>query len=356
MTTILTVDAEYPDARAIATAAEAIRAGRLVAFPTETVYGLGAHARDVAAIDRLFRAKGRPATDPMIVHVASASRLADIVRHIPLEARELSAAFWPGPLTLILPKRETIPDSVTAGRATVGVRVPAHPVALALLEAAGVPIAAPSANRFSRPSPTTAAHVQSDLDGAIDFILDAGSTPIGVESTVLDLTVSPPAVRRPGGVTLERLQAIVPTIVGAAATFSEATPQPAPGQLLRHYAPNHAMTLYLGSLEHVVVRLADDVRSAVARGLRVGVLAPSEDLVALAPRIAAVAVAGRVVTSRYGARQDAAASARDLYRALRELDAEDIDVILATAPAPEGIGTAIVDRLTRAAAGRVVTV
>ena len=356
MTTTLTVDAEHPDVRAIAMAAEAIRSGGLVAFPTETVYGLGAHALDVVAIDRLFRAKGRPSTDPMIVHLPSAQRLDEIVQEIPPEARELSAAFWPGPLTLILPKRERVPDVVTAGRPTVGVRVPAHPVALALLEAAGVPIAAPSANRFSRPSPTTAAHVMADLEGAIDFILDAGPTPIGVESTVLDMTVSPPAIRRPGGVTLERLQSIVPTIVATSERLSEAASQPAPGQLLRHYAPQHELTLYLGPLEPVVARLAEDVRTLVARGLKVGVLAPSEDLVALAPRLAAVAATGRVVTRRYGARQDASSSARDLYRVLRELDGEDIDIIFATAAEPAGIGAAVVDRLTRAASGRVVSI
>jgi L-threonylcarbamoyladenylate synthase len=355
MTTILTVDTEHPDLRVISAAAEAIRDGCLVAFPTETVYGLGAHALDVAAIGRLFQAKGRPATDPMIVHIARQAQLADIVQEIPRVAHELIATFWPGPLTLILPKREHVPDAVTAGRPTVGVRVPAHPVARALLDAAGVPIAAPSANRFSRPSPTTAQHVMSDLPGVVDLILDAGPTPVGVESTVLDLTVSPPVVRRPGGVTVEQLQLILPTVIMNTAALTASASQPSPGQLLRHYAPAHALTLYLGPTDRVVGRLAEDVRAAVARGLKVGVLAPAEDLVALAPRLAAVAAAGRVLTRPYGSRLNVAAAARDLYHALRELDAEEIDVILATAPEPRGLGAAIVDRLTRAAEGRIVS-
>jgi L-threonylcarbamoyladenylate synthase len=254
-----------------------------------------------------------------------------------------------------LPKRDDVPDAVTAGRPTVGVRVPAHPVARALLQAAGVPVAAPSANRFSRPSPTTAGHVLDDFDGLIDLVLDAGATPIGVESTVLDLTASPPVIRRPGGLTLERLREVVPTVVARAETYDEATSQPAPGQLLRHYAPRHALTLYLGSIDHVVRRVAEDVRSLVARGLKVGILAPAEDLVALAPRLAAVAAAGRVVTHRCGARRDSTAAARDLYRVLRELDADDeIDVIVAVAPEPGNLGDAVIDRLTRAAEGRVI--
>ena len=354
MTQVLVVDPERPDARAIAIAAEEIRRGRLVAFPTETVYGLGAHALDPAAVERLFRAKGRPATDPVIVHISSMGQLGEIVHGVAPSARDLSEAFWPGPLTLILFKRDVVPDAVTAGGLTVGVRMPSHPVALALLEAAKVPVAAPSANRFSGPSPTTARHVLADLDGAIDLILDAGPTPIGVESTVLDLTVSPPLVRRPGGVTLERLRQVVPTVAVRGETHAETAPQPAPGQLLRHYAPHHRLTLYRGPVDRVVARVADDTRSMVSQGLRVGVLAPREDLLALAPRVAAVAATGRVVTRRCGARVDPAEVARDLFGALRELDAEDIDVMLAVAPEPEGLGTAVIDRLTRAAEGRVV--
>ena len=354
MARILVVDPVHPDLQAIATAGEEIRRGRLVAFPTETVYGLGAHAFDTAAIERLFQAKGRPATDPMIVHIASVSQLDALAQAVPAAARDLALAFWPGPLTLVLSKRHVVPDSVTAGRPTVGVRVPAHPVALALLHSAGVPIAAPSANRFSRPSPTSAAHVLADLQDAVDLVLDAGATPIGVESTVLDLTMSPPVVRRPGGVTLERLLEVVPTVMSRADVYADETPQPAPGQLLRHYAPQHPLTLYVGTVDHLALRLSEDVRSTVARGLKVGVLAPAEDLVLLAPRVAAVAAAGRVVTRRYGARRDPPESARDLFRALRELDAEDVDVILAVGPEPEGIGAAVIDRLTRAAEGRVV--
>lgn len=354
MTNVLIVDSRQPDPDAIAQAAASLRGGGLVAFPTETVYGLGAHALDPAAVERLFRAKGRPPTDPVIVHVAGADRLDDLARDIPPIARELARAFWPGPLTLILPKRAAVPDAVTAGQPTVGVRVPSHPVALRLLDRAGVPVAAPSANRFSRPSPTRAAHVLADLDGLVDLVLDAGPTPIGVESTILDLTVSPPLVRRPGGVSVDDIRSVVADVQAVSDALHPSAPQPASGQLQRHYAPRAALTLYVGAVARVAVRLADDARRHAASGLRVGVLAPEEDLIALAPRLAAAAAAGRIVTRRYGSRRQRADAARDLFAALRDLDGEGVDVILAAAPDPEDIGLAIVDRLTRAAEGRVI--
>ena len=176
----------------------------LVAFPTETVYGLGAHALNAAAVARIFEAKGRPPTDPMIVHLAGVEQVEQIAKVVPPAARDLAAAFWPGALTLILEKQSIVPDVVTAGLPTVAIRVPSHPIARALLAAAGVPVAAPSANRFSHPSPTRAEHVLADLDGVVDIVIDGGATPIGVESTILDFTVTPPVVRRPGGVLLHR--------------------------------------------------------------------------------------------------------------------------------------------------------
>ena len=243
-TRIETVDAERPDPRVIAEAASVLAAGGLVAFPTETVYGLGAHALDPAAVTALFEAKGRPSTDPVIVHVASLDHVAAIAREIPPLVERLALRFWPGPLTLVLHKQPSVSSSISAGLDTVGVRVPAHPVAQALLRAAAFPIAAPSANRFSRPSPTTAEHVREDLSGAIDLILDGGSTEVGVESTVLDLTVSPPLVRRPGGVSIEELRTVVSDVTALFAVSSASAAQLAPGQLgtpLRAACPAHAL-------------------------------------------------------------------------------------------------------------------
>ena len=356
MTRVIPVDADTPELARIREAADVLRRGGLVAFPTETVYGLGAHALDATAVAKIFQAKGRPPTDPLIVHIAHADQMDTIARHVPAVAREAAAAFWPGPLTMILEKTAAVPDSVTAGLPTVAIRVPSHPIARALIEEAAIPVAAPSANRFSRPSPTRAEHVLADLDGLVDVVIDGGPTPIGVESTIVDFTVSPPVIRRPGGVSLEQIQRVVPDVTTASRALTSDVAQPAPGQLLRHYAPRATLTLYVGAGEATAERIANDVRTAVASGLRVGVLGPEEDLRALAPRLAAVGASGRVVTMRCGSRDDRDEAARELFRALRTLDAEGVDVMYASTPAGEGIDAAIIDRLSRAAEGRVIQV
>jgi L-threonylcarbamoyladenylate synthase len=355
-TLVLTVDAHAPDAAAMAEAARVLRSGGLVVFPTETVYGLGAHALDPHAVARIFQAKERPSTDPLIVHVGSLADVERVAREVPALARELAGRFWPGPLTLILPRRPEVPAAVTAGLDTVGVRVPAHPVARALLAAAGVPVAAPSANRFARPSPTRAAHVLEDLDGRVDIVLDAGPTDIGVESTVIDLTVEPPLVRRPGGVSLEALREVMPGVAIVERVADAAVAQEAPGQLLRHYAPRAPLTCYDGDASLVATRVAAEARALVGTGVRIGILAPEEDLLALAPLVAAQAARGRVETRAYGSRHDPARAARELFEALRALDATGVDRMLAVMPAGEGIGRAMRDRLTRASEGRVVHV
>lgn len=354
MTRIIRLDPEHPDLARVREVAAVLRDGGLVAFPTETVYGLGGHALNAAAVARIFTAKGRPATDPLIVHLAAVDQLEGVAQAVPPAARDLAAAFWPGALTLILTKQPRVPDLVTAGRPTVGVRVPSHPIAHALLAAAGVPVAAPSANRFSHPSPTRAEHVLADLDGLVDVVVDGGPTHIGVESTILDLSVTPPLVRRPGGVTLSEIQRLVPDAQPLSAVMSDDRAQPAPGQLLRHYAPRAMLTLYLGEVSAVAERMGNDIRMALAAGLRTGVLAPEDDLRALAPRLAAAGPTGRIVTMKCGSRRDRDEAARELFQTLRALDAEGVDVIFASAPAADGINTAIVDRLTRAAEGRVV--
>jgi len=348
MTAVITVDAENPDPAAIARAADCLRRGGLVAFPTETVYGLGAHALDRRAVARLFEAKGRPATDPLIVHVTTSSDAAALVTQVPDIARTLASRFWPGPLTLVLPRAAVVPPEVTAGLDTVALRAPAHPVARALLAAARLPIAAPSANLFSRPSPTRAEHVLEDLGGRIDIVLDAGPTHVGVESTVLDLTRTPPVLLRPGAVTLEQLRAIVPEVTLRTATPAPGVAMPSPGLLSRHYAPRTPMTLYEGAPTAARDRLRAAVRDALAAGQRVGVLLTAEH--------AHIFRDVPVVVAELGTERDPHAVAARLYAALRELDAAQLDIIVAAdLPQEDGLWRALRDRLRRAAAQIVST-
>lgn len=346
MTEVLTIDPLHLDPAAIARAAGCLRGGGLVAFPTETVYGLGAHALDRHAVRRIFEAKGRPSSDPLIVHVATIAQALPLVAELPPTMHRLAARFWPGPLTVVLKRSSVVPDEVTAGLSTVAVRMPAHPVARALLEAAAVPVAAPSANLFSRPSPTSARHVLEDLRGRIDMVIDGGDTTVGVESTVLDLSGEVPVVLRPGAVTLEMLCEVLPRVsTHRASVADENEAMASPGMLTRHYSPRAPLTLYEGPEPDVRVRLAEDARTETARGRRVGIIAADEDPFAQ----------GLVV--RVGPRDDPDAVASRLYAALRELDAAGVDLILARGfPAGPGLGVAIQDRLRRAAAGRIVDV
>ena len=345
MTDVIRVDPQHPAAADINRAAALLRRGGLVAFPTETVYGLGAHALDRAAVRRVFEAKGRPSTDPLIVHVRSIGDVAPLVRAVPEALHALAARYWPGPLTVVLPRSAVVPNEVTAGLDTVAIRVPAHAVALALIEAAGLPIAAPSANLFSRPSPTRAEHVLQDLEGRIDAVVDGGATIVGVESTVLDLTSTPPVILRPGAVTLDMLRAIIPRVaLGEPAAVPAGQAMPSPGLLARHYAPRAPLTLYLGAPAGVIARIRADAREAAARGSRVGIIAADEDQ-----------FDDRSLTVvRVGAADDLNAIASRLYAALRELDAAGVDEIMARGfPDTAGLGVAIADRLRRAAARTV---
>jgi L-threonylcarbamoyladenylate synthase len=345
MTDVIRLDPAAPDPAALADAAECLRRGGLVAFPTETVYGLGVHALDRVAVRRLFEAKGRPAHDPLIVHVDAVERMEPLVAHVPDAARQLAARFWPGPLTLVLPRSARVPDEVTAGLNTVAVRVPAHPVALALLRAAGVPVAAPSANLFSRPSPTRASHVLDDLSGRIDLVIDGGPTQVGVESTVLDLSGDVPAILRPGAISLDMLRPILGRVEqrsNAPATGA----LPSPGLLERHYSPRAPLTVYDGS--DAVARLVRDACAAIAQGQRIGIMAAEEDRPALTS-VEHLAPRPTIVT--LGPERDLATVASRLYAALRELDASGVDRILARGfPGDEGLAVAIRDRLRRASA------
>jgi L-threonylcarbamoyladenylate synthase len=353
MTELLRVDPTSPDPEAIARAARCLRAGGLVAFPTETVYGLGAHALDRAAVRRLFEAKGRPATDPVIVHVDSIDRIGPLVSEVPGVARALAAHFWPGPLTLVLRRSALVPDEVTAGLATVAVRVPSHPVAAALLVAAGVPVAAPSANLFSRPSPTEATHVLDDLDGRIDLIVDSGPTVLGIESTVLDLTREVPTMLRPGATTLDMLREVVPNAVMNTSVVLEGEPAASPGLLPKHYSPRTPLYLYDGEATDALQRLVRDAAAALAAGESVGIIAADEDwytFEALGARDL------RLVELRYlGSEHDLPMIASRLYMAFRELDTSGVSRIFVRAfSTDDGLGVAIHDRLRRAAAGRIV--
>ena len=351
MADILRIDPARPDPVAIARAALVLRSGGLVAFPTETVYGLGADATSPSAVERIFTAKGRPATDPLIVHVPDLAAAAPFVSEVPDLARDLAAMFWPGPLTLILPRTDRIPAAVSAGRPTVAIRVPSHPVALALVREAGIPIAAPSANLFSRPSPTTADHVVADLGASIDLVLDAGSTPIGVESTVLDLTQDPPTVLRPGGVPLEALRARLPAVQWRTRHVGPDEAAPAPGLALTHYAPRTPLTLFQGAPARVAARVAAACAEAVARQTRVVILATPSQIRAIGPQ------PGGVQCVVLGPDDDADATAAGLYQRLRDCDALGADAILGIQwPDSSGVGLAIQDRLARAASGRVITV
>ncbi len=346
MTRVLRVDPQSPDPQVIAAAAMEILNGNLVAFPTETVYGLGANALDEAAVRRIFIAKGRPTEDPLIVHLASREDLPRVTRHLPPEAEALARRFWPGPLTLVLPRGRAVPPSVTAGLDTVAVRVPAHPVALALLRASGVPIAAPSANRFGHTSPTTARHVLDDLAGRVDLILDGGATMVGVESTVLDLTRSPAVILRPGGVTREALESVLGVVLvhgeGEAETTPVLKPQASPGMLKRHYAPRARLILFVTRAPEVTLsQMAAMARRLAAEEARVGVLVAEEDFGAFAGL--------PLRLFNLGSSADLAGIARRLFAGLRALDEQGVDVILARDFGQGGLGLAIHDRLRRAA-------
>lgn len=322
--TELAVSTEAPDPSAIERAARELLAGRLVAFPTETVYGLGAVATDRDAVAAVFRGKGRPATDPLIVHVPSVGAAREVVDDWPIAAQRLADAFWPGPLTLVLPRAAHIPTEVTAGGPSVAVRVPAHPVADALLRRVARPVAAPSANRFGRVSPTTADHVRDELHGVYSLLLDGGPTPLGVESTVVDLTGATPRMLRPGGVTLEDLQAVLGEVQHTErAVAAEDQASSSPGELLRHYAPTTPLVLVEGSTQ-----LRDRLAGALAGA---GITAAALDLPS-----------------------DPTQAARRLYAALRAADEGGATVLLASTLDPAGLGRAVNDRLFRAAHGRVV--
>lgn len=346
-TRVLKISSESPEEQPLLFATEIIRRGGLVAFPTETVYGLGGNALDPDASARIYEAKGRPSDNPLIVHIAKFKDLRTIVREIPEKAGILAKRFWPGPLTMIFNKAEIVPYSTTGGLETVAVRMPDHNAALAFIEAAGGFIAAPSANVSGRPSPTVAEHVLEDLNGAIDLVLDGGSVGIGLESTIIDLTVEPPMVLRPGYITQEMLQEAIGEVVmdpGLSERVESQERPKAPGMRYRHYAPRAELSIVEGEPDRVIERINKIAKENMDSGQRVGVIATEEtkDLYCAS------------IVKSIGSRADEEMIARRLYGILRKFDELEVDAIYSEAFETPKMGQAIMNRLLKAAGYRVI--
>ncbi len=346
MKEIETIIKKADEPGAIAQAGEIIKNGGLVAFPTETVYGLGADALNRQAAKKIYAAKGRPSDNPLIIHITNREDLERIVDEIPPEAEQMADKFWPGPLTMILEKSAIVPYETTGGLDTVAVRMPSNETARALIDAGGGFIAAPSANTSGRPSPTTAQHVEEDLNGAIDMILDGGPVDIGVESTILDLTVKPPVILRPGAVTKEMITETIGP-VGEDSGLNLADPQvhpKAPGMKYRHYAPKAELRIVEGPMELVITAINDLTAKAMAQGKKVGIIATKETV-------------GRYPegdVKSIGTRGDEDTIARHLFAVLREFDQDGVDCIYSESFSSGGIGSAIMNRLLKAAGHQII--
>jgi L-threonylcarbamoyladenylate synthase len=347
-TAVYKVNPLEPEDESIRAAAAIIKAGGLVAFPTETVYGLGADALNADAVLALFAAKNRPLDNPPIIHVENTVDVYKLTEEVSAKAEQLMKEFWPGPLTLVFKRSQDVPEVTVAGLDTVAVRMPKHNVALALIKASGCPIAAPSANLAGKPSPTTAKHVFDDLNGRIDAILDAGPTRIGVESTVLDVSVDPPLLLRPGGTSVEALQKVLGEVelhpfVAAEAEISSEKAR-SPGMKHKHYAPKAQVILVEGAVPVMMSKIKELIGACWMQNRRVGVLATDET---------AWAYEADVVKS-LGSRRNVDAMAANLFRLLREFDSENVDVIIAEGVPSEGLGLAVMNRLRKASGYNIV--
>lgn len=320
-------------------AAKALAEGKLVAFPTETVYGLGANALNEEAVSNIFVAKGRPQDNPLIVHIANRDMLQGIVKEIPETVEKLMVAFWPGPLTIIFEKADAVPMRVTAGLTTVAVRMPEHPVALSLIEKSGVPVAAPSANLSGSPSTTKASHVIADLTGRVDYIIDGGASRVGLESTVLDMTSDVPQILRPGGVSLEELKAVLGEVAYEPALRDSTKAPKSPGMKYRHYAPKAELVLVDNGFEDKIQELLDVEQK---NGKKTGVLRSGKQTFS----------ADVIIDCG----ESAETYAHALFDALRRMDDEGVEIIVAGLPEDKGgIVPALKNRMLKAAGGRVVT-
>ena len=337
-----------PDPQRLQEAGRILREGGLVAFPTETVYGLGGNALDAGASEKIYAAKGRPSDNPLIVHIAQMEALEGIVRDIPPVALDLAEAFWPGPLTMIFHKTDLVPLSTTGGLNTVAVRMPSHPVAMELIRYGGGYVAAPSANTSGRPSPTRASHVVEDLSGKIDVIIDGGDVDIGLESTIVDLTEEIPTILRPGYINLEMLSAVAGEVrmdEGLIAADSQIRPK-APGMKYRHYAPKAPLFIVEGGQQEVTAAIRRLTEEAVSQGKRVGILTTQEKQSSYPLGLVKI----------LGERRKEITISQHLFAALRELDALDVDVIYSEAFDTPRMGGAIMNRLLKAAGHTVIQV
>ena len=333
--------APRPDA--IEKAAGILRAGGLVAIPTETVYGLAANALDGAAVSAIFAAKGRPQDNPLIVHIADFDQIYDLCPAVPPQAKLLADAFWPGPLTMIVPKGDCIPDEVSCGLDTVGIRLPSHPMARALIRESGVPLAAPSANTSGRPSTTTAAHVMHDMDGKIAAVLDGGACGVGVESTVITLALERPRLLRPGGITLEQLRSVLGEVDVDRALYEKIGDDvkvSAPGMKYRHYAPKAPVTVVRGDPQDTAKYIAERISDAT------GVLC-FDEYKNMFPNC---------IVECFGSKDDLGAQAREVFDRLRAFDDTSVTQIWAQCPSDEGLGLAVANRIKKAAGFSIIEV
>ena len=330
-------------------AAEILRSGGLVAFPTETVYGLGANALDEAAAKKIYEAKGRPSDNPLIAHISCMEELPALVKEIPEAGRKLAEKYWPGPLTMIFPKKDVVPNGTTGGLDTVAVRMPSDPVANRLIRLAGVPVAAPSANTSGRPSPTKAEHVIEDMNGKIEMIIDGGEVGIGVESTIVDVSGEIPTLLRPGAITMEMLEEtlgkveIDPAILGPVS--GNVRPK-APGMKYRHYAPKAEMILVEGETQAVVEYINRKVKAAKADGKKVGIICTEDSRIFYPDGILEV----------IGSREHEETVAHNLFAVLREFDEQQVDCIFSESFSRDKLGQAIMNRLCKAAGYHIVEV
>lgn len=345
-TKVVIMDDANMDTRALAEAGRLIKQGELVAFPTETVYGLGGDALRADSARKIYAAKGRPSDNPLIIHISRWEDIYHICRDIPEAAKKLADAFWPGPLTMVLKKQEVVPKETTGGLDTVAVRLPSHPVARAFIEAAGGYVAAPSANVSGRPSPTLAKYVLEDMGGKIPLIIDGGAVGIGVESTIVDLTEDTPVILRPGYITHEMLKAVLGEVsedVTMMESLQDVAPK-APGMKYRHYAPKGSLTIVAGPTDEVVDYINAACEAARFAGKRTGVLCTSET----AARYQADCI------KCVGTRADEGTVAHSLYQMLRECDDEGLEVLFSESFPTEGIGQAIMNRLLKAAGHQII--
>lgn len=340
------------DTDVLVEASDILKNGGLVAFPTETVYGLGGDATDKEASRKIYEAKGRPSDNPLIVHIAEFEQLQQIASELPKEAKLLADAFWPGPLTMIVKKNDVIPYETTGGLDTVAVRMPSHPVAAQLIKVSGCMIAAPSANTSGRPSPTKASHVYEDLNGKIDYIIDGGTVDIGLESTIIDLTEEVPMILRPGYITQQMFEQVIgkvkmdPGLAHVDVNIEGGAKPKAPGMRYRHYAPKGDLTIIKGDIEKVISSINEMAKKANSDGLKVGIIATESSKERY--------LLGEVLS--IGDREDEETIAHNLYDILRRFDELEVDVIYSESFASENIGQAIMNRLLKAAGQKTIEV